>query len=94
MATDSLVLELPSEFFHCCILAGNFTSLSTVQSYLCVDCATENSLINLAKRPRQEASEPVDPGWGMSVKWRSGRAATKKDRIVLGVRHCVTPETP
>ena len=26
--------ELRSEFFHCRIFAGNFTSLSTVQSYL------------------------------------------------------------
>jgi hypothetical protein len=30
-------IELRSEFFHCCIFAGNFTSLSTVQSYLCGD---------------------------------------------------------
>ena len=29
--------ELRSEFFHCCILASNFASLSTVQSYLCGD---------------------------------------------------------
>src|ERR1700722_10619887 len=28
-------IELRSEFFHCCIFADNFTSLSTVQSYLC-----------------------------------------------------------
>ena len=28
-------IELCSEFFHCCIVAGNFTSFSTVQSYLC-----------------------------------------------------------
>jgi hypothetical protein len=27
-------IELRSAFFHCCIFAGNFTSLSTVQSYL------------------------------------------------------------
>jgi hypothetical protein len=30
-------IELRSEFFHCCIFEGNFTSLSTVQSYLCGD---------------------------------------------------------
>jgi hypothetical protein len=30
-------IELRSEFFHCCIFAANFTSLSTVQSYLCGD---------------------------------------------------------
>jgi hypothetical protein len=30
-------IELRSEFFHCCIFAGNFTGLSTVQSYLCGD---------------------------------------------------------
>src|SRR5580704_4064755 len=60
-------IELRSEFFHGCIFAGNFTSLSTVQSYLCGDGATENSLINIAKRPRHEASQPTDPGRGMSV---------------------------
>jgi hypothetical protein len=26
-----------ASFFHCCIFADNFTSLSTVQSYLCGD---------------------------------------------------------
>ena len=31
------VIKLRGEFFHCCIFAGNFTSLSTVQSYLCSD---------------------------------------------------------
>jgi len=31
------LLELRSEFFHCCIFSGNFTRLSTVQSYLCSD---------------------------------------------------------
>ena len=30
-------IELRSEFFHGCIFAGNFTSLSTVQSDLCGD---------------------------------------------------------
>jgi hypothetical protein len=30
-------MELRSEFFHGCIFAGNFTSLSTVQSYLGCD---------------------------------------------------------
>src|SRR5580704_4104888 len=60
-------IELRSEFFHGCIFAGNFTSLSTVQSYLCGDGATENSLINIAKRPRHEASQPSGPGRGMSV---------------------------
>jgi hypothetical protein len=30
-------IELRSEFFHCRIFAGNFASLSTVQSYLCGD---------------------------------------------------------
>jgi hypothetical protein len=30
-------IGLRSEFFHCCIFAGNFTSLSTVQSNLCGD---------------------------------------------------------
>ncbi len=30
-------IELRSEVFHCCVFAGNFTSLSTVQSYLCGD---------------------------------------------------------
>src|SRR5580692_3051603 len=60
-------IELRSKFFHCCIFAGNFTSLSTVQSYLCSDGATESSLINIAKRPRHEASQPTDPGRGMSV---------------------------
>ena len=29
--------KVTSEFFHCCIFADNFTSLSTVQSYLCGD---------------------------------------------------------
>ncbi len=33
----SHAIELRCEFFHCCIFAGNFTSLSTVQSYLCGD---------------------------------------------------------
>jgi hypothetical protein len=28
-------IELRSESFPCCIFAGNLTSLSTVQSYLC-----------------------------------------------------------
>src|ERR1700733_328626 len=60
-------LELCSEFFNCCIFMGNFTCLSTVQSYLCGDCATENSLIDIAERPRHEASQPADPGRGMSV---------------------------
>src|ERR1700722_16956865 len=60
-------IELRSEFFHCCIFAGNFTSLSTMQSYLCCDGATENSLIDIAKRPRHEVSQPTDPGRGMSV---------------------------
>src|SRR5258708_30551464 len=60
-------IELRNKFFHCCIFAGNFTSLSTVQSYLCGDRATENSLINIAKRPRHEASQPTGPGRGMSV---------------------------
>ena len=31
------LLELRGESFHCCIFAGNFTSLSAVQSYLCGD---------------------------------------------------------
>src|SRR6202011_4088976 len=35
--------------------------------YLCGDRATENSLINIAKRPGHEASQPTDPGRGMSV---------------------------
>jgi hypothetical protein len=30
-------IEPRSELFHCCVFAGNFTSLSTVQSYLCGD---------------------------------------------------------
>jgi hypothetical protein len=30
-------IELRDEFFHCCVFAGNFTSFSTVQSYLCSD---------------------------------------------------------
>lgn len=30
-------IELRSEFFHCGVFAGNFTSLSTVQRYLCGD---------------------------------------------------------
>jgi hypothetical protein len=30
-------IELRSEFFHCSIFADSFTSLSTVQSYLCGD---------------------------------------------------------
>ena len=30
-------IQLRGEFFHCCIFADNFTSLSTVQSYLCGD---------------------------------------------------------
>src|SRR5580692_10645056 len=61
------VIKLRSEFFHGCIFAGNFTSLLTVQSYLCGDGASENSLMNTAKRPRHEASQPTDPGRGMSV---------------------------
>src|SRR6202035_4447160 len=61
------VIQLRGEFFHCGIFADNFTSLSTVQSYLCSDGATESSLINIAKRPRHEASQPTDPGRGMSV---------------------------
>jgi hypothetical protein len=61
------VEELRSEFFHCCIFSRNFTRLSTVQSYLCGDRATENSLINVAKPPGYEASQPTDPGRGMSV---------------------------
>src|ERR1035438_6141615 len=59
--------DLCSEFFHCCIFAGNFASLSTVQSYLCGDGAAENSLIDIAKRSRHEASQPTGPGRGMSV---------------------------
>lgn len=43
-------IQLRSEFFDCCIFASNFISLLTVQSYLCGDGATENSLINIAKR--------------------------------------------
>jgi hypothetical protein len=35
--SNGTLFELPGEFFHCCIFAGNFTSLSTVQSYLCGD---------------------------------------------------------
>jgi len=61
------LLEVRSEFFHCCIFAGNLTSLSPVQSYLCADGASENSLINTAKRSRNESSQPTDPGRGMSV---------------------------
>ena len=30
-------IELRCKFFHCFVFAGNFTSLSTVQSYLCGD---------------------------------------------------------
>jgi hypothetical protein len=30
-------IELRGEFFHCCVFADNFTSHSTVQSYLCGD---------------------------------------------------------
>jgi hypothetical protein len=30
-------IELRSEFSHCCIFAGDFASLSTVESYLCGD---------------------------------------------------------
>jgi hypothetical protein len=30
-------IELRSELFHCRIVAGNFTCLTTVQSYLCGD---------------------------------------------------------
>jgi hypothetical protein len=30
-------IELRSEFFHCRIIKGNFTCLSTMQSYLCGD---------------------------------------------------------
>ncbi len=33
----SRYLELRGEYFHCCIFPGNFTRLSTVQSYLCSD---------------------------------------------------------
>ena len=61
------VIELRSEFFHRRIFAGNITSVPTVQSYLCGDGATENSLIDIAKRPRHEASKPTDPRRGMSV---------------------------
>ncbi len=46
------LFDLRSEFFYCCISAGNFTNLSTVQSYLCGDRATDNSLIYTAKRSR------------------------------------------
>src|ERR1700733_4820568 len=60
-------LELCSDLFNCCIFMGNFPCLSTVQSYLCGDCATENSLIDIAERPEHEASQPTDPGRGMSV---------------------------
>jgi hypothetical protein len=67
-------IELRSEFFHCCIFAGNFTSLSTVQSYLCGDRSTENSLINIANRPRHEASQPTDPGRGMNVAYNDAGA--------------------
>src|SRR5258708_35684056 len=58
---------LCSEFFHCCIFAGNLTDLSTVERDLCGDGATENSLIDIAKRPRHEASQPIGPGRRMSV---------------------------
>jgi hypothetical protein len=60
-------IELRGEFFHCCIFADNFTSLSTVQSNFCGDGATENSLIDIAKPTRHEPSQPTGPGWGMSV---------------------------
>ena len=60
-------MELRSKCFHCCVFADNFTSFSTVQSYLCGDGAAEDSLINIAKRSRHEASQPTDPGRGMSV---------------------------
>jgi len=50
------VLELRGEFFHGCIFASHFTGLLTVQSYLRDDGATENSLIDVAKRPGHEAS--------------------------------------
>ena len=64
---QSHAAELRSEFFHCCILADSFTSLLAMQSYLCDNRATKNSLINIAKPPRHEASQPTDPGRGMSV---------------------------
>ena len=56
-----------SEFFHRCIFANNFTSLSAVQSYLCSDGTTENSLIDIAKRTRHEPSQPTDPSRSVSI---------------------------
>jgi hypothetical protein len=51
-------IELRSEFFYGCVFAGNFTSLSTVQSYLCGDWVAENSLIDIAKGPRNDVAHP------------------------------------
>src|SRR5258708_18265380 len=77
-------IELRNKFFHCCIFAGNFTSLSTVQSYLCGDGASENLLINIAKRPRHEASQPTDPSRGMGVADNDARAKHGEPRTT----HC------
>jgi hypothetical protein len=65
--TSEALLELCSEFFHCRVFPGNFTRLAIVQGYLRGDRATENSLIDIAKRARHESSQPTDPGRGMSV---------------------------
>src|SRR5579863_6050628 len=64
---QSHAIEPRSEFLHCSISADNVTRLATVQSYLCGDGATENALINIAKRPRHEASQPTGPCRGMGV---------------------------
>jgi hypothetical protein len=46
---------------------ARFKLEKAVQSYLCGDVATENSLINIAKRPRHEAFPTNRPRPGMSV---------------------------
>ncbi len=67
-------IQLRGEFFHCRIFANNFAGISIMQSYLGGDRATENSLINIAKPPRHEASQPTDPGRGMSVAYNDAGA--------------------
>ena len=60
-------MELGSELFHGGIFADHFASLLTVQSDLGGDGATENALIDIAKRLRHEPSQPTGPGRSMSV---------------------------
>src|SRR5580658_978079 len=74
VGSEILPLEFCSKFFHCGIFADNFAGLSAVQSYLCGDCASENSLIDIAERPRHELSQQADPGWCMSIAYNDAGA--------------------